>query len=232
MPSTLQSSLDPSRLIRVAQRPTPAGHRLSCRSSGRFGQIPGFPCNQDQRFEQRPASIQRKSKRTTSKLLAKSLFRFAEPLEQPHKLTVEEAKRARKEIVSGVMNNMSPELRNSALDVLTTLSHSPIHQRHMTHFIQYNLDIKTSYARLCLRIYPLSALLDLIEIPRSIESLNQSLTRDPILVPCQQHSMKLSPVELHRIRRSLWHFQLCYDIYHPESQDLLRKPTTSNQEAR
>ena len=123
---------------------------------------------------------------------------------------------ASNDIFASIVNNMSPELRNSALDVLVTRSRSRIHPRHMTHFIKYCLDDKTYHGGLRLRNYSLSALLDLIERSGSIESLSQSFARDRILVPCQQQqSMQLSPVELRRIRRSLWRFQLCYHMCHP-----------------
>ena len=77
----------------------------------------------------------------------------------------------------------------------------------MTLFIKYCLDDKTYHDGLRQSTYSLSALLDLIEISGSIESLSQSFARDRILVPGQQHSMKLSPAELHQMRRSFWRFQ-------------------------
>ena len=92
----------------------------------------------------------------------------------------------RDEIDSSVMYNMSPELRNSALEVLVTRSCSPMHPSHI---IKYCLDAKTCYARFRLRTHPLSALLDLIEILGSIESLSQSFARDRILGPCQQRQV-------------------------------------------
>lgn len=125
----------------------------------------------------------------------------------------------RKEIISSVLDNMSPELRNAAFDVLVTRRCSPIMRpRDMTLHIQNRLDAR-EYDRLRLSDYLPFELLDLIRISGSIESLTDSFARDRILRPCeqQQHSMPLSPVELHRIRRSLWRFQLCYEMCHPRN---------------
>lgn len=120
------------------------------------------------------------------------------------------------ETVASIMNNMSPELRNSALDVLAVRSRPPIHPSQITHFIEHELDAEVCYTHKRFRRRSLSALLDLIAISASIESLTESFARDRVLGPCMQHSMALSPIELHRIRRSFWRFQLCYDMCHPE----------------
>lgn len=129
----------------------------------------------------------------------------------------------RNEIVSSIVKNMSPELRNSALDVLVIRSRSPVPPSRMTRFIKNHLDARTSYTRFRVDTYSLSALLDLIEISGSIESLSESFARDRVLRPSKQHSKELSLVELHRIRRSLWRFQLCYEMCHQENLRLTRK---------
>ncbi|KAF6240124.1 hypothetical protein HO173_001734 [Letharia columbiana] len=121
-----------------------------------------------------------------------------------------------KEIFAGIVDNMSAELRDSALDVLAVRSHPPIHPSQITDFIKHHLDAKVCYTQPRLRRYPLSAILDLITISESIESLTESFASDRVLGPCIRHSMPLSPIELHRIRRSFWRFQLCYDMCHPE----------------
>ena len=119
-------------------------------------------------------------------------------------------------IFASIVNNMSPELRNSALDVLAVRSHPPIYPSRITHFIKHRLNAELHDIQLRLANYSLSVILDLITVSGSIESLTESVARYRVLTPCLQHSMPLSPIELHRIQRSLWRFQLCYDMCHPE----------------
>lgn len=120
------------------------------------------------------------------------------------------------EICASIANNMQPELWNAALDVLAVRSRPPIDPRQITHFIEHHLDADVCHTQKRLHTYSLSAILDLITISESIESLTESFARDRVLGPCMQRSMPLSQIELHRIRRSFWRFQLCYDMCHPE----------------
>ena len=115
---------------------------------------------------------------------------------------------------------MSRELRNSALDMLAVRSRLPIPPRQITHLIEPCLDAEVCYTQARLSSYPYSALMDLIKISESIESLTESLVRDPVLSPCMPHSMPFSPIELHRIQRSLWRFQLRYDIVSSRGLDI------------
>ncbi|CAF9902818.1 MAG: hypothetical protein ALECFALPRED_000034 [Alectoria fallacina] len=126
-------------------------------------------------------------------------------------------------IFASIVNNMSPELRNSALDVLAVRSRPPIHPSQITHFIEHYLDAEVYNAQISSCSYSLSALLDLILISESIESLTESFARDRVRGPSMQHSMPISPIELHRIRRSFWRFQLCYDVCHPEGESSSRE---------
>lgn len=126
-------------------------------------------------------------------------------------------------ILASILDRMSPELRHSALDVLAVQSRPPIGPSRITHFIKHHLNAEVCYSQACLRRYKLSALLDLITVAESIESLTQSFAHARILSPCMQHSMPLSQIELHRIQRSFWRFQLCYDMCHPEDTTFCRK---------
>ena len=121
------------------------------------------------------------------------------------------------DIFASMVNKMSLELRNSALDVLAVRSRPPIRPSQITGFIRDCLKAEVHDAQARLANYSLSIILDLITVSESIESLTESFARDRVLGPCLQHSIPLSPIELHRIRRSLWRFQLCYDMCHPES---------------
>lgn len=130
---------------------------------------------------------------------------------------------ASNDIFASIVNNMSPELRNSALDVLAVRSRPPIHPSQITRFIKHYLNAEVYNAQISSRSYSLSALLDLIAISESIESLTESFARDRVRGPSMQHSMQISPIELHRIRRSFWRFQLCYDMCHPERESSSRE---------
>lgn len=125
-------------------------------------------------------------------------------------------KRNSNDIFASIVKKISPELRSAALDVLAVRSRSPIHRRLITSFIEQYLNVHVYDAQSGLSSYSLSALLDLITVSESIESLTESFARDRVLGPCMRNKMSLSPIELHRIRRSFWRFQLCYDMCHPE----------------
>ena len=131
-------------------------------------------------------------------------------------------------IFASILANMSPELRNSSLDVLTVRSRPPIHPSQITHFIEHELDAEAYDAQLSEGNYSLDALLDLIAVAGSIESLTESFAWQRVLGPSMQHDMPLSPVELHRIQRSLWRFQLCCDLCHPEGLSSSRESHDAN----
>ncbi|CAD6568384.1 MAG: hypothetical protein ASARMPRED_001695 [Alectoria sarmentosa] len=102
---------------------------------------------------------------------------------------------ASNDIFASIVNNMSPELRNSALDVLAVRSHPPIHPRQITHFIKHHLDAEVYNTQIHLRSYSLSALLDLIVISESIENLTESFARDRVRGPSMQHKEESSSRE-------------------------------------
>lgn len=133
-------------------------------------------------------------------------------------------------IFASILANMSPELRNASLDVLAVRSRPPIHPSQITHFIEHHLDADAYDAQLRKGNYSLDALVDLIAVAGSLESLTESFAWQRVLGPSMQHSMPLSPVELHRIQRSLWRFQLCCDLCHPE--DLKSSQESPNAQSR
>ncbi len=118
-------------------------------------------------------------------------------------------------IFVGVVTNMTPEIRNACLDVLAARNCLPENPGQITKFIK-GLDAGVYCAQLENSQHCLSSLLDLIAVSENIESLTESFASNRVLAPCKQHEMPLSPVELHRIQRSFWRFQLCYDMCHPE----------------
>lgn len=126
-------------------------------------------------------------------------------------------KRYSNDILPSVVKNMSPELRGSALDVLVARMFAPIHSSMISCFIEHYLNPDIDQPQSRLSTCPLSVLLDLITVSESIESVTEIFARDRIIGPCAQVNTSLSPIELHRIRRSIWRFQLCYDMCHPES---------------
>lgn len=123
------------------------------------------------------------------------------------------------QIFISIVTNMYPELRNASLNALVARSRPP----KITDFIEDELKAKDSCVQFRLRDFSLSALLDLIKVSGSIESLTDSFAREHILAPRDQLNMPLSTTELHRIRRSFWRFQFQYDMCHPEELKSSRK---------
>lgn len=63
---------------------------------------------------------------------------------------------------------------------------------------------------------PVSTIRDIWSISQDIDALVQDFAEVRIIKPSQQPERPPSPTELYRIRRALWHFQLCYELVHPE----------------
>ena len=138
------------------------------------------------------------------------------------KITFSESTHTANKIFARIAANMSPELRYAALDVLAVQSREPIHPSDLTSFLEDRLTANFHDERLRMRQYSVPAMLDLIAISGGLESFVESFARDRVLGPsCLPHgsNVPLSPVELHRIRRSFWRFQLCLDICQPEGAE-------------
>ena len=125
-------------------------------------------------------------------------------------------------IINSLVEKLPLELRNACCDVLSTRTYRPSPSQ-ITQFIGKHLDAEVHKSRLRKNEYSPPELLDLIPISHSIETLAKSFAHDRVLVPCLQQSLPLSPVELFRIQRSFWRFQLCYDMCHPEDSASSRK---------
>ena len=61
---------------------------------------------------------------------------------------------------------------------------------------------------------PMSVLLDIAMVSKSIESLVDSFAEKRVLGPSAAKSLPLSPTEAIRIRRALWSFQICFELSH------------------
>ena len=120
-------------------------------------------------------------------------------------------------VFASIMANTSPELRYACLDVLAVRTLRPCRASEVTKFIKRYLDDKLHDTQLRRCQYPLTALLDLIAVAESLQSVTDSFASERVLNLCLPHTLPLSPVELHRIQRSFWRFQLCYDLCHPET---------------
>jgi hypothetical protein len=59
---------------------------------------------------------------------------------------------------------------------------------------------------------PAPIIRDVSEVSDGIDVLVQSSARSRIAVPSQELDGPISPIELCRIRRAFWHFQICYDL--------------------